>query len=231
MEVITQPLLISCMLWTRLSIKHKISRMLQKGGAVNTRVCESTALSPPLPLHHFSHDCIFQTKLMPGYLVWRDITVHLSGPAKVTSIPVSHQTWDEKHLSSCLKKLPRVNVCTSVLTQLCCHELPISAPEALGEGKKKKKKEGKGLNSSQKWDFNFLEIPICLCMCAWGSGRTEGRRGGVEDESMGGGKNTIYPERRRELESWLSNEQQASSDGDCLWKLQVIMSSGNQCGL
>lgn len=37
---------------------------------------------------------------------------------KVTSIPVSHQTPAVKHFSSRLKKLSRVNVCTSVLT-LC----------------------------------------------------------------------------------------------------------------
>lgn len=30
-------------------------------------------------------------------------------------------------------------MCTSVLTQLCCHELPVSVPEALGEGKKREK--------------------------------------------------------------------------------------------
>lgn len=61
-------------------------------------ICEFTAPTQrPTSSITFS-DSVFQWMVMLAYFVRRDITVHLSGLTKVTSIPVSHQTREEKHL-------------------------------------------------------------------------------------------------------------------------------------
>lgn len=107
-------------------------------------------------------------------------------------------------------------MCTSVLTQLCCHELAISVPEALGEKKKRK-----GLNSSQKWDFNFLEIPICLCMCVRGG---VGGRRGEESKGWESRKKEYYVSRVKERTEIMTFKWTASFFS---WRLLVKITSHN----
>lgn len=147
-----------------------------------------------------------QTMVTQAYLVWRDIMTHLPG-LRTYLLHIKHETRNAFHLVR--------RVATGKCVHLCAHSaswISRFCARSFGVGRKR----GEGLNWSQKWDFNFSEIPICLCGKS-GNGWTRGeqrKRAGVKG-----------------LKSWLSDEQRVSSPGDCLRKLQVIMSSGNQWGL